>query len=137
MTGHSQAVGPGQIGELCEAVKAYFDLMHDCDTSRFDQVFRPTVQLHGYRDGEMLMWSAPAYRDVLDRRQSPKSLGAARFDEILLMDFASDTMALVKVRLRIGAQVFVDYLTWHQINGRWLVTSKGYHIEAESRPIQA
>ena len=25
---------------------------------------------------------------------------------------------------------FIDYLTWHRIDGRWLITSKGFHLEA-------
>ena len=45
------------------------------------------------------------------------------------MDFASSTQALVKVRVRINTIVFVDYLTYHRIDGEWLVTAKGYHIE--------
>lgn len=31
--------------------------------------------------------------------------------------------------LRISTMVFVDYLTWHCIDGRWLITSKGFHLE--------
>jgi hypothetical protein len=118
---------------LTEAVQKYFDLMYDCDTSRFGTVFAPTVQLHGFRDGRMMVWPAETYRDILDKRQSPKSLGAARADEILLIDFASPTQALVKVRVRIAAMVFVDHLTWHFIEGKWLITSKGFHLE-ETKP---
>ncbi|MBL6458398.1 nuclear transport factor 2 family protein [Belnapia sp. T6] len=125
-----------RVVELTHAVQRYFDLMYDCDTSRFDQVFRSTVQLHGFRGGQMLMWSASAYRGILDNRQSPKSANAPRCDEILLMDFASDSMALVKLRLRVGPAVYVDYLTWHRIDGEWLITSKGYHIEAEGTAIR-
>jgi putative lumazine-binding protein len=115
---------------LVEAVQRYFDLMYDCDTARFDQVFASTVQLHGFRDGEMTVWPALAYRDVLGKRQSPKSQNAPRADEILLMDFVSPTMAFTKVRVKINSMMFVDYLTWHRIDGRWLITSKGYHVEA-------
>lgn len=59
----------------------------------------------------MMAWSAQVYKDILDKRQSPKSLGAVRADEILLMDFASTEQALVKVRVRIAAMEFVDHLT--------------------------
>ena len=45
------------------------------------------------------------------------------------MDFASATQALVKVRVRINAVVFVDYLTYHRIDGEWLIISKAYHVE--------
>ena len=41
-----------------------------------------------------------------------------------MMDFASPTQALTKVRVRINTTVFVDYLTYHRIDGDWLITSK-------------
>lgn len=120
---------PSSLAALLESVQEYFELMHDCDLSRFDRVFASSVQLHGFRDGAMVCWSAQTYRDILAKRQSPKSLGAPRADEILLIDLAAATQAFVKVRLRISSSVFVDYLTWHRIDGRWLITSKGFHLE--------
>ena len=66
---------------------------------------------------------------ILAERISPKSLGAARKDEILLVYFASDDMAFVKVRLRITTMVFVDYLTWHRIGEDWRIVAKGFHLE--------
>jgi len=102
--------------------------MYDCDLSRFDDVFAPTVQLHGFRDGAMQRWTAAVYRDILGKRQSPKSLGARREDSLLLLDFASPTQALTKVRVRIANLMFVDYLTWHCIDDKWLITSKGFHL---------
>jgi hypothetical protein len=114
---------------LLRAVRKYFDLMYDCDVSAFDHVFRPTSQLHGFRDGEMSMWSAGTYKDILSKRQSPKSQGSPREEQVLMMDFASPNQALVKVRVRIGATVFVDYLTYHRFETDWLITSKAYHVE--------
>ena len=118
------------VTSLHSALQRYLDLMYDCDISRFDDVFAPTVQLHGFRDGAMQCWPAGVYRDILAKRQSPKSLGAPREDALLLLDFASATQALIKVRVRIATMLFIDYLTWHRIDGRWLITSKGFHLEA-------
>ena len=131
------AISHSCFTDLTHAVQKYFDLMYDCDTARFDQVFRSTVQLHGFRDGQMVAWSASTYRDILDKRQSPKSLNSPRADEILLVDFSSATQAFVKVRVRINAMVFVDYLTWHSIDGEWLITSKGFHVESDRSPALA
>jgi len=122
------------IESLTAAVQRYFDLMYDGDTSRFDRVFRSSAQLHGFREGKMTMWSAPAYKEVLDGRPSPKSLKAPREEEILMLDFASPTQALAKVRVRINANVFVDYLTFHRVEGEWLITAKGYHLERVHTP---
>src|SRR5712692_2703012 len=110
---------PG-IQDLTQAVQRYFDLMYDSDTSRFDRVFRSTAQLHGFREGEMSMWPAQTFKDVLASRPSPKSLNAVREEEILLLDFASASQALVKIRVRINTVVFVDYLTYHRIDADWL-----------------
>jgi Putative lumazine-binding len=120
------------ISGLESAVQKYFDLMYDGDISKFDSVFYETSQLHGFRDGKMTKWSAQEYKDILASRQSPKALGAPREEAILLMDLASQTQALVKVRVRINAMTFVDYLTYHFIDGTWRITSKGYHLESVS-----
>ena len=121
---------PSDVPGLTAAVPRNFDLMYDFDVSKFDRVFNPTSQLHGLREGKISMWPAAKYREILTGRESPKSLKAPREEAILLMDFASPTQALVKVRLRLNTAVFIDYLTYHRIEGEWLITSKGYHLES-------
>jgi hypothetical protein len=131
-----QGIAHSSLTGLTEAQQGYFDLMYDCDTSRFDRVFRSTAQLHGIREGQMVVWPAETYKDVLAKRQSPKSLKAARADEILLVDFTSTSQALTKVRVRIASMVFVDYLTWHCIDGKWLITSKGFYLESAGEAVR-
>jgi|SRR5215813_3739255 len=115
--------------ELTDAVQLYLDLMYDCEVGKFDRVFAPTSQLHGFREGKMTCWPANQYKDVLASRRSPKTLGAPREEQILLLDVASPTQALAKVRVRINDMVFVDYLSYHKIGEQWLITSKAYHRE--------
>jgi hypothetical protein len=103
------------VRSLNAALQIYLDLMYDCDVSRFDDVFAPTVQLHGFREGAMQCWQAAVYRDILANRRSPKSLGGPREDALLLLDFASPTQALIKVQVRIATMLFIDYLTLHRI----------------------
>jgi Putative lumazine-binding len=114
---------------LLAAVERYFALMYDNDVSRFDQVFAPSAQLHGLRDGELKLIPAADYRSNLASRPSPQSKHAPRLQEVLLVDFASPTQAVVKVRVRIDAQQFLDYLSWHQIDGAWRITAKSFHVE--------
>jgi hypothetical protein len=122
------------VDALRQAVKRYFDLMSDSDVSCFDHVFRSTAQLHGIRHGEMRLLTAQAYRDALARTPSPRSQNAPRHEEILLMDVASRNQALVKVRVRINAILYVDYLSYHRVDGDWLITSKAFHVESENLP---
>ena len=117
------------VAGLTDAVHRYFDLMYDSDVTRFDHVFRSTAQLHGFREGQMTMWLAATFKEIIAGRPSPKSQNAPREEEILLIDFASADQALVKVRVRINAIVFVDHLTYHRIDGEWLITAKAFHVD--------
>jgi len=114
---------------LLEAVERYLALMYDCEVSRFDQVFAPSAQLHGLRDGELHIIPAAEYRKRLASRASPQSKNAPRLQEVLLVDFASPTQAMVKVRVRIDTRQYLDYLAWHCIDGAWRITAKSFHVE--------
>jgi hypothetical protein len=114
---------------LLDAVERYFDLMFDSEVSRFDHVFAPSAQLSGLRDGNLRVLSAQEYRNALTSGPSPKSKNAPRQQEVLLVDFASPTQAVVKVRVRIDALQYLDYLSYHRINNAWLITAKSFHVE--------
>jgi hypothetical protein len=114
---------------LLASIERYFETMHDCDLDRFDQVFAITAHLHGLRDGALRILPAREYRQLLAAQPSPKSKRAPRQEEILLIDFASPSQAVVKVRVRIDAILYVDYLSYHRIDGAWLITAKSFHIE--------
>ena len=117
------------IETLLAAVERYFDLMYDNDVSRFDQVFASSAQLHGLRDGHLRLLPAQDYRNALASGPSPKAKRAPRQQEILLIDFASAAQAVVKVRVRIDTIQYLDYLSYHCIDGLWLITAKSFHIE--------
>jgi hypothetical protein len=114
---------------LLSAVERYFDLMFDNDVLRFQRVFASSAQLHGLRDGQLRLLPAQDYKQALASGASPKSSNAPRLQEVLLVDFASSTQAMVKVRVRIDAVQYLDYLSYHCIDGAWLITAKSFHIE--------
>jgi len=120
---------PSTFHSLLAAVERYFDLMFDSDVSRFDQVFAQSAQLHGLRDGNLRLLSAQDYRSALASGPSPKSKNAPRQHEVLLVDFASTTQAVVKVRVRIDTVQYLDYLSYHCIDDAWLITAKSFHVE--------
>jgi hypothetical protein len=122
---------------LLATVEAYFEMMFDSDLNRFDHVFAASAHLHGLRDGSLRVLSAGEYRELLASNPSPKSRGAPRQQEILLVDFASSSQALVKVRVRIDTILYVDYLSLHSISGSWLVTAKSFHVERRFEPATA
>lgn len=111
------------------AIEAYFDLMYDADDSHFPKVFHELCQVHGMRDGKLMAWSAAEFRELVRRRPSPASMGSPRQQEIVRVDEISPDMAAAKVRVRIAQTCFLDHLIFHRIDGKWLVTSKGFHVE--------
>jgi Putative lumazine-binding len=114
---------------LLHAIDRYFETMYDSDTSRFDQLFAPTAQLHGLRDGALRVLPVAEYRQRIASTASPKSKAAPRQQEILSIDFAAPTQALAKVRVRIDALLYLDYLSFHRLDERWLITAKSFHVE--------
>lgn len=114
---------------LLDAVDRYFDLMFDSEVSHFDQVFASSAQLHGLRDRNLRLLSAQEYKNALASGPSPKSRNAPRQQETLLVDFASPTQAVVKVRVRVDTLLYLDYLSYHRINDVWLITAKSFHVE--------
>jgi hypothetical protein len=119
---------------LLATIDQYFEMMFDSDVRRFDRVFAPTAHLHGLRDGNLRILPAAEYQKLLASNPSPKSKNAPRQQEILLIDFASPTQALVKVRVRIDTILYLDYLSFHLFSGAWRVTAKSFHIERRFEP---
>lgn len=117
-----------QIETIASAINGYFDLMYDADDSRFAQVFHDACLIHGLRDGKLAAWSASEFRDVMRNRPSPAAMQSPRDQEIFSIERTVPDLASAKVRVRIGQTGFVDHLIFHRIDGKWLITSKAFHI---------
>ena len=61
---------------------------------------------------------------MMRNRQSPAALRSPHDQEILSIERSAPQLAVAKVRVRIGQTCFID----HRIDGKWLVTSKAFHI---------
>ena len=114
---------------LLAAVDDYFELMFTSNVALFERVFAPSAHLHGLRDGALRALPAPEYRKLLADTPSPRAKEAPRRQEVLLVDVAAPTQALVKVRVRIDTILYLDYLAFHLIDGAWRITAKSFHIE--------
>jgi hypothetical protein len=125
----TDATTPSPLFRLLETIERYFDLMYDCDLTKFDDVFLPSASLNGLRDGSLVVWPVAQYRDILAKRQSPQSLGAPRRQEILQIDFAGPDQAVAKVRVMINKNSFVDHLTLINVDSGWRIAFKAYTLE--------
>ena len=120
--------------DLLKAVQIYFDALYACDLALFDEVFDEHCSLFDADEGVITVDPIARYRDVIANRIPPSSTGQPREDEIILIDWLSDVSALVKVRLRIHQNVFVDHLCIVKGTEGWRIVAKVWHLECVGDP---
>jgi hypothetical protein len=116
--------------ELAAAVQCYFDILHECDLDKFDRLFHPACHLFAVVDGVEQVLSLSAYRDVLAKRASPKSTGQPREVSVIASFVLSESIAMVRVRVRLGDKVYQDHLNFVRTEGNWKLVAKLYVLEA-------
>lgn len=112
--------------EIQSLIDDYFEVIHAQDMDLFDRVFHPSCCLYSAQGGELVVRPYAVYRDQVANRQSPKELGNARRDKVLMVDQISDTLALVKLQLEMFGGVMQDYLNLVYLDGKWVVMAKMY-----------
>jgi hypothetical protein len=115
--------------ELLDAVDVYFRALHACDVDLLDSVFHPASSLFDVDKGIITVDHYPAWRGVVVNRPSPASVGQDRDDEIVVVDWLSDTAAMVRVRLRVLDSIFVDQLSFVDGADGWRIVAKVWHLE--------
>ena len=116
------------IQAIASAIDGYFNLMYDVDDSRFREVFADACIVHGIRDGKHTVRSAAEFRDFIRSRPSPASMRSPREEGIISIEQTAPDLAIAKVRVRAGQTGFIDHLVFHRIDGKWLVTTKAFHV---------
>jgi len=116
--------------ELLDAVDVYFQALHACDVTLLDSVFHPASTLFDVDEGAITVDPYSAWREVVANRPSPASVGQARDDEVMVVDWLSDTAAMVRVRLRVLDSIFVDQLSFVDGPDGWRIVAKVWHLES-------
>lgn len=117
--------------EIRHAVEVYLDGLHEGDTEKLRASFHPTSALTTVVDGELTAMSLDEWCALVEGRPSPSSEGLDRHDEIVLVDQASPTTALAKVKCAIPPRFFTDYLSLLKVAGEWKVAQKVYATRAD------
>lgn len=112
--------------EIQSLIDDYFEVIHAQDMDLFDRVFHPSCCLYSAQGGELVLRPYAVYREQVANRQSPKELGNARRDKVLLVDQISETLALVRLQLEMFGGVMQDYLNIVYLDGKWVVMAKMY-----------
>ncbi|PIL17844.1 hypothetical protein P775_22715 [Puniceibacterium antarcticum] len=115
--------------ELEGAIREYFEAMYRCDEELLMRVFHPSASLFDADDGRIFVDPINCYRDTIKRRKSPESTFAPREDEVLMIDMIPPSAAVVKVRVRIHENRFVDHLMFARDETSWRIVAKLWHLE--------
>jgi len=111
----------------------YFELMFSQNMELFDRVFHPDSTLYSAQGGAGLsIRPCEVYREQMLGRQSPKELGEARLDEVLMVDQISPTLALAKLQLQMFGGVMQDYLNLVYLDDQWWVMAKMWERVGDS-----
>lgn len=104
-----------ELSALETAVQCYFDVLYECDLTKFDTLFHPACMLVTVNAGVDLLLTSAEYREILAKRSSPKSRGQQREESIHTLIALSDDAALVGVRVRIHEHRYHDHLNFIRV----------------------
>ena len=116
--------------ELREAVDIYFRALYACDVELLDSVFHPASTLFDVDEGAIVVDPFAAWREVVAKRASPKSVGQQRREEVVSITWLSEHAASVHVRLRVLNSIFVDHLSFVDGPEGWRIVAKVWHLES-------
>jgi len=117
------------FAEVIDVLVRYFDGLHHSDTTILRRVFHPSALYACASEGTLLSLRMDEYFAVVDKRVSPASLGQARTDRIISIEFAGPVTALARVECSIAPKHFTDLLTLVRLDGRWQIIAKVFHFE--------
>src|SRR5690242_2349769 len=106
---------------ITETVQLYLDGLYEGDTDKLAKAFHPTSSLASEDKGVLTQVPREKWLEMVRGRQSGKSQGLTRHDEIIQIDQSSPTTAFVKLKCQLPPRYFTDYLLLLKVDGRWQV----------------
>lgn len=101
----------------------YFKGIYEGDVVLLGSAFNPGTLLFGDIKGEPYAKTLDQYLDGVKNRQSPKDSGKPFKGEILSLHIVN-SIAVVEARVRMYDFIYHDILSFHKINGQWLIVNK-------------
>ena len=118
--------------DIANVLWTYMDGLYEGDLNKLRLVFHPVCHLFSNSEGEFLDWSREKWFEVVEDRDSPKSLGLPRFDRIISIDMSDNITACAKLSCAVPPKFFTDYLTLLKLEERWQIVSKVFRYEVHN-----
>lgn len=123
------------IDEVREFLNDYFDVLQTQEMALFDRVFHQDCVLYSAQDGAVVVRPYAAYKEMVQARKAPAELGSPRDEQLLMVDFLSETMVTVKVRLRLFDNIMIDHLNLMKQDGRWMIYAKHFYKQGVAQQV--
>jgi hypothetical protein len=101
----------------------YFKGIYEGDLDALSQVFNAGTLLFGDVKGQPYAKTLDQYLDGVKNRQSPKDSGKPFKGEILNLKVVN-SIAIAEVRVKMYDFIYHEFLSFHKLNGRWLIVNK-------------
>jgi uncharacterized protein involved in tellurium resistance len=101
----------------------YFKGIYEGDIDALGQIFNKSTLLFGDVKGEPYAKTLDQYLDGVKNRQSPKDSGKPFNGEILNIKVVN-SIAVAEVRVKMYDFIYHEFLSFHKLNGRWLIVNK-------------
>ena len=109
------------IGKVLEDF--YFPGIYAGDLNLLGQVYHPGTLLFGDVKGQPYAKTLEQYLDGVAHRQSPKDSGKPFKGEIVNISVVN-TIAVAEVKVKMYDFYYHEFLSFHKIDGRWLIVNK-------------
>ena len=115
-----------------EVIQTYFDCMYEASAEKTHAAFHPSAKITGYMQGKFSEMTVSQFADVVAGvSPSPKEKGEPARLEVVSLDIAGDT-AIARVRDDYMGLTFLDTLSCVNVEQRWQIYNKLYHVEGEA-----
>jgi hypothetical protein len=109
---------------IAEALNEYyFKGIYEGDVTVLKNIYYPGTLLFGDVKGQPYFKTLDQYLDSVAQRQSPKDSGKPFKGEIISIDIIN-SIAVAKVKVKMYAFNYEDFLSFHKIDGKWLIVNK-------------
>ena len=106
-------------------IQMYFDASFAGDGRKMAEVFHEAAHIYGLdKNGTLTDWSLSFFVNLVGSSVSSKSMGLARRETILSLDFTGENTAVARVSLRVRDTLFTDILSFIRLNGKWKIMAK-------------
>jgi hypothetical protein len=109
--------------EISKVLETYFKSIYDGDAVLLRTAFNPGTLLFGDVKGQPYAKTLDQYLDGVQNRKSPKDSGQPFKGEIISIDIIN-SIAIAKVRVKMYDFNYHELLSFHKINGHWLIVNK-------------